>query len=560
MKQIITAKLKLQPTSEQHDALHEVQLAHRDALNYVSHYAFDHGKLSNAEQLQRGTYNDIRLQYKLPSQLACNVSRQVGSMYKSLWTKLRKNIEHRKAKITKKRFKGLDKPPKYVSTTLTYNYKHDYSFKTAHQVSIQTLQGRIVIPYQGYKPHITLLKRQAIIGAAKLWYDRPHKQYYLLVSLELSLADPTPKTYQNVVGVDVGMRYLATTSDQSQFFSGKKVWAKADHYARVRKRLQRKGTRSATRRMIALSGRERRFKLNTNHVIAKTIVKAHPHTLIGIEDLLDIREGMKRPMRRRKGTQVLPLTSRQRQANHHMSKWAFAELHSLLVYKAALSGSSLVVKVDADYTSKACPLCGYIDKRNRPGNGLLFVCQNNTCSYKVRTDRPYTLHADLIGARNIAMRTLCIWQDWIQTGHLSVVPDRADKEAKAARLQRYAELRWSPALSSSSAKNLSHRRHVRLSKEDRNISFQDESGQTAPLVMPYMLTHTGPMKQRLKVREIAEQQGWTQARLQRAADVNSRTMSGIWHDQYRKVTYEVLTKIARTLNVEITELVEEETD
>ncbi len=68
------------------------------------------------------------------------------------------------------------------------------------------------------------------------------------------------------------------------------------------------------------------------------------------------------------------------------------------------------------------------------------------------------------------------------------------------------------------------------------------------------------MKQRLKIKEIAEQRGWTQARLQRASDVNSRTMSGIWHDPYRKVTYEVLTKIARTLNVEVAELVEEEPD
>lgn len=68
------------------------------------------------------------------------------------------------------------------------------------------------------------------------------------------------------------------------------------------------------------------------------------------------------------------------------------------------------------------------------------------------------------------------------------------------------------------------------------------------------------MKQRLKIREIAEQQGWTQAKLQRAADVNSRTMSGIWHNQYRRVSYEVLTKIARVLNVEVAKLVEEEPD
>ena len=55
-----------------------------------------------------------------------------------------------------------------------------------------------------------------------------------------------------------------------------------------------------------------------------------------------------------------------------------------------------------------------------------------------------TLHADLVGARNIALRTLLIRQDWMRTGLLSKVPDVSDCEAKAARLRRYAELRWSP--------------------------------------------------------------------------------------------------------------------
>ncbi|MDQ6662217.1 MAG: transposase, partial [Chloroflexota bacterium] len=70
---------------------------------------------------------------------------------------------------------------------------------------------------------------------------------------------------------------------------------------------------------------------------------------------------------------------------------------------------------------------------NRPNRGLLFVCQ--LCHY--------TLHADLIGARNITMRTLLVRQDWASTGVLSVRPDVSDNEAKAARLSRYAELRWS---------------------------------------------------------------------------------------------------------------------
>src|SRR5215467_9269557 len=359
MQQMITAKLKLKTTPEQHQLLRQTQLAYRDALNYVSQYAFAHGKMSNQKRLQKGTYDAIRLLYKLPSQMACNVPRQVGATYKGLWTKLKQNIEHRKAGFTKKRYKGLDKPPKYISPTVTYNYGYDYTFKPGQQVSVLTLQGRIIVSYQGYKPHVALIHHGATIGGAKLWYDKAHKQFYLLVSLELEIAEPTPETLPTVVGVDVGMRYLATTAtmtNDSQFYAGKRVRAKADHFARLQKRLQKKGTRSATRRKIALSGRERRLKLQTNHSIAKSIVATHPHTLIGLEDLTGIRERTRRRTRRRKkhGKGTEPVSRKARRANRHASKWTFAELHSMIAYKAALSRSSLAIKVDADYTSQAC--------------------------------------------------------------------------------------------------------------------------------------------------------------------------------------------------------------
>jgi IS605 OrfB family transposase len=453
MQQIITAKLKLLVTPEQHHALRQTQLAYRDALNCVSQYAFEHGKTSNEKRLHQGMYYEIRSRFKLPSEMTNNAIRQVGATYRGLWTKTRKNAEHRRNKITKKRFKGLDKPPKYVSPTITYNFGYDYSFKSEQQVSIRTLKRRIMIPYQGYRNHIAHIQQGAICKAARLWYDQQHKQFYLLATLELDIADPTPDVQQTIVGVDVGQRYLATTAttkEEQHFFPGKAVRAKADHYARLHKRLQRKGTRSATRRLRSLSGRERRFKLDVNHVIAKTIVEQHPQALIGIEDLTGIRERTKRRKRRRKGKKTLPLTPWQRRANSHASKWAFAELQHMIIYKAALSGS-IVVKVDADYTSQTCPMCGYRDEKNRPGKGLLFICQNQECVYRLRTSHPYTLHADLIGARNIAMRTLCIWQDWLQTGQLSVAPgsqcapDVSDCELKAAkrfRLERFAELRW----------------------------------------------------------------------------------------------------------------------
>src|SRR5260221_13894502 len=209
MQQIITAKLKLNTTPEEHRLLRQTQLAYRDALNYVSHYSFEHGKMSNHERLRKGTYDDIRLLFRLPSQMACNVPRQVAATYKGLWTKLRKNLEHRRAGYTKKRYKGLDKPPRYVSPTVTYNYGYDYTFKPGQQVSVLTLQGRIILPYQGYEPHVALIHQGATIGGAKLWYDKANKQFYLLVFLKLDIADPTPKTLPTVIGVEPVQRSLA---------------------------------------------------------------------------------------------------------------------------------------------------------------------------------------------------------------------------------------------------------------------------------------------------------------------------------------------------------------
>jgi len=151
--------------------------------------------------------------------------------------------------------------------------------------------------------------------------------------------------------------------------------------------------------------------------------------MIGLENLTDIRERSTR----QRGKKA---SKKQRRAHYHACSWAFAELHSYIAYKATLAGN-MAVKVDAHHTSQACPMCGYASKANRPNKGLLFVCQS--CHY--------TLHADLIGARNIALRTLLVRQDWTSTGVLSIRPDVSDDETKALRRQRYSELRWSPGTS-----------------------------------------------------------------------------------------------------------------
>ncbi len=447
---MISAKLKLHTTPEDFQALRRTQLAYRDGLNAVSHYAYAHGKTSNNQKLHQGMYAELRAKYHLPSQLACSVERQVAATYKGLWTKVQKNAEARKAGMTKKRYKGLDQAPKFVSPTVQYTYERDYTFKSEQQVSLNTLEGRITLSYQGYAPHLALIQHGARVGDAKLWYGQAKKQFYLLVSLEIERTDPTFESHKQVIGLDVGIRYLAVTSTstgQTSFYTGKRVRHQANHYARLRKRLQQKGTRWAKRRVRRIAQRERRLKQQANHVVSKHIVRTYPQSLIGLEQLSDIRERTKRRKRRRKkngkGTELV--SRKARKSNRVYSQWSFAELQSMIAYKAALAGS-MAIKVDANYTSKSCPKCGWTSDKNRPEHGLLFHCQN--CHYE--------LHADLVGARNITMRTLLLRQDWGKTGHLSVVPDASDKEAKALRLQRYSELRWSPEASPSRSTGRGH--------------------------------------------------------------------------------------------------------
>ncbi|MEG4287373.1 transposase [Microcoleus sp. C2C3] len=243
--------------------------------------------------------------------------------------------------------------------------------------------------------------RNAIEATIPAVYQRSSKTYYLMVSMELETPDIGPMTITRVSGVDVGMRYVAVETDlqkKSKFYTGKEARHKANRYQKARKTLHCKGTRSATRRLIAISGRERRFTADVNHTISKQIAK--PKSLIGLKNLTGIRDRIKSITGKR-------ASKKQRTANRNKAKWSFAELHGYIYYKADLNGS-MATKVPAHYTSQSCVKCGHTYKANRHNKGLLFRCE--CCGYE--------LHSDLLGSRNIALRTLLVRQDWMSTGTL----------------------------------------------------------------------------------------------------------------------------------------------
>jgi DNA-binding Xre family transcriptional regulator len=63
--------------------------------------------------------------------------------------------------------------------------------------------------------------------------------------------------------------------------------------------------------------------------------------------------------------------------------------------------------------------------------------------------------------------------------------------------------------------------------------------------------------QRLKVKEVAQSKKITMAKLSRLADVNPRTVEAIFKDPYRDVAYSTLAKLARALDVDVSDLIED---
>lgn len=63
---------------------------------------------------------------------------------------------------------------------------------------------------------------------------------------------------------------------------------------------------------------------------------------------------------------------------------------------------------------------------------------------------------------------------------------------------------------------------------------------------------------RLRVKELAEQRGMTQSKLMRMADLNMKTVQGLFREPFRiNVAYLTLEKVAHALDVEIADLFEE---
>jgi len=353
----ITSKIQIYPTTEQIELLTQTMLQVRKALNCISKYIFENNCL-NQRKINEDTYYHLRETYGLKSQMAQSVMKTAIAKYKT-----NKSNGHDFSLVN---FKNLE-------YDLVWN--RDYSLVDG-VFSINSLSGRLKIPFET-KGMEKFFDGSYSFGTAKLVYK--FNKYFLHIPMTKYYQQTTLFEINKIVGIDLGINFLATTYDsdgKTNFFKGRHIKSKRGHYKILRKQLQKLGTKSAKGKIKSIGSRENRYVSDVNHAITKALVdKYGSNTLFVLEDLTGVRNA----------TEKVHIDNR-----YTSVSWAFYQFKQLLEYKAMVN-CSVVITVNPKYTSQQCPKCGHIEKANRDKKKHVFKCKN--CDYQSNDDR--------IGAMNL---------------------------------------------------------------------------------------------------------------------------------------------------------------
>lgn len=343
-----TLAVKLAPMPDQHAALLATMERFNAACDWLASVAFRE-RCANKIELQKLAYYEARATFGLASQLTI---RAIG-----------KTVEaYKRDKAIQPRFKPHGAIP-YDQRIM--------SWRGIEAVSLLTLSGRVIVPIRFGAYQAARLDRAR--GQADLVYR--DGTFFLYCTLETP--EPTPVEAEDYLGVDMGIVNIAVDSD-GVVYSGEAVERNRRIFAHRRRNLQRRGTKSAKRKLKTIKRAQSRYQTDTNHVISKRVIAIAKGTGRGIavEDLGGIRDRT---------------TVRRRQRARH-ANWSFFQLRSFLEYKARAAGVPCVA-VDPRGTSRTCPECGYVAKANRVSQAR-FVC--GQCAF--------VGVADHVAARNISFR------------------------------------------------------------------------------------------------------------------------------------------------------------
>jgi IS605 OrfB family transposase len=366
----ITSKIRIYPSEEQIVLLKETRAAYTKGCNFVSELVFEKENVKT-RQINDLVYYSLRGNFGLLSQMTQSVVRTVVARYKT-----NKSNGHARSLVKFKRFE--------------YDLVRgkDYSFKKNDTISIGTLNGRTIVPFET-KGMSQFLDGSWKFGTAKL--VNKHNKWFIHIPVTKEIVEFEASTFKNIVGIDVGVNFIATSydsNDKTLFFSGKQVKHKRAKYKKARQDLQKRQTPSARRKLKQIGDRENRWMTDVNHQVSKALVKHYgKNTLFVMEDLTGIRSA----------------TEKVRLKHRYLTvSWAFFQLRQMMDYKAKLN-QSLTIFVDPKYSSQQCPKCKHTARNNRDKKKHLFSCKK--CVYRSNDDRIGAMNMYSSGIQYIAKAT-----------------------------------------------------------------------------------------------------------------------------------------------------------
>lgn len=353
-----TIRLALDPSIGQAEILADTGRVFTSAFNQAAGIGWREG-VGNATKLHYLAYYPVKAAHPtLVSDLINQARVKAAEAVKSAMALQRKG-----RKTGQPRSAGC--PPRYNKNT----FKVDWDSRT---VRLSTTDGRQTIRFS--VPDYAVQYAGNQLDTGDLLFR--HGRWYLHVVV--TVAAPEVAQMGEVIGVDLGLAWPAVTS--SGAFLGKRQWRNVDaRRFKLKRALQKAGTRSARRHLRKVKGKQIRFRKDCDHVLSKRIVRSTaPGSTIVIENLTDIRKNTK--------------IKRKTETSRRVHGWTFAQLRGFIEYKAEEWGCT-VVAVDPRHTSQTCSRCGHQARNNRRSRGL-FKCRS--CGF--------TLNADLNAARNIAAK------------------------------------------------------------------------------------------------------------------------------------------------------------
>lgn len=376
-----TMKLQICTDDNTNILFDELTKRYSSACNEISQYVFDNDFILNYMQLQEQLYYEIREKYNLKSQMTISALKTVTARYKAVKEQLVQNPykyknENDNYQYINKTLEWLQKPVYFKRPQADLVRNRDYSFvENGTKLSVNTLRKRICVSFIKPEYFNPYFDGSWSFGTAKLVFLKGKWYLHILMTKEIGNTFDSSKP-SHVVGIDRGLRFLASTYDEKghcSFFDGKEILRKRNKFAVIRAQLQAKGTKSAKRKLKALSGRENRWMSDVNHQLSKALVDYYgANTLFVMEDLAGV------------SFDEMNLSNRGKQQRNQIRSWTFYQLEQMLIYKAAEVGS-FVIQVPANYTSQRCPKCGRIHKENRNHKTHEYIC--DACGYCSNDDR-----------------------------------------------------------------------------------------------------------------------------------------------------------------------------